>query len=267
MREVEIEGARSEAASFAACIATILELPMSGVPIARTGEPTVGWRTTRWLGELGLGLVPVADAPGFHFAGPWIGWYRRGDDRRAVVMYGSPAGVVWDPAGALGDGWTLDGGHVIAALDIALARPVQAEAPTTQGAIESIWIAPSAGAPARALTEARALAGVGLDGDRHVLGTGTFPSRLPGSALTLIEAEVCDSFTPALGPDEHRRNVVTRGIDLTRLLGRELWIGTIRCRGLRLCEPCRVIQGYSKRAILRRSSIAAACAPTSSRMA
>src|SRR5579859_4739391 len=52
----------------------------------------------------------------------------------------------------------------------------------------------------------QALAGRGLAGDRHVTGTGTFPSGLPGSALTLIEAEVCESFEPRLRPDEHRRN-------------------------------------------------------------
>ena len=82
-------------------------------------------------------------------------------------------------------------------------------------------------------------------------GRGTFPSGLPGSALTLVEDEVCASFAPPLTADEHRRTVVTRGIDLNALVGREFTIGLVRCRGMRLCEPCTVIDGYAARPILR----------------
>ena len=77
----------------------------------------------------------------------------------------------------------------------------------------------------------RALAGRGLEGDRHVTGDGTFPSGVPGSALTLIEAEVCESFTPPLGPDEHRRNIVTRGIELNGLVGHEFTVGAPAAAG------------------------------------
>ena len=69
--------------------------------------------------------------------------------------------------------------------------------------------------------------------------------------MTLIEAEVCESFEPPLVPDEHRRNVVTRGIELNRLVGQEFTIGEIRCRGMRLCEPCTVVQRYAGRPVLR----------------
>jgi MOSC domain-containing protein YiiM len=51
--------------------------------------------------------------------------------------------------------------------------------------------------------------------------------------------------------NEHRRNVVTRGIDLNALVGHEFEIGAVRCRGVRLCEPCTVIDGYAPRPILR----------------
>ena len=112
-------------------------------------------------------------------------------------------------------------------------------------------MAGAAAEPARLLATARALAGHGLEGDRHVAGTGTFPSGLPGSALTMIEAEVCDSFDPPLTPGEHRRNVVTRGIDLNALVGHEFTIGDVPCRGMRLCEPCTVVQRYAGRPVLR----------------
>jgi hypothetical protein len=253
MREVASSGS-SEQATFAACVATILELPLDAVPQLPPGEDIGGWRVSRWLGGLGLGLVAVRDAASFAWAGPWIGRVRPfgAVEHRAVVMYGVPSGVAWDPAGATEvDGWRLEGGFVIAALDVALARPEPPPAPTTAGTVEAIWVAPAAAAPAEALESARALPGQGLEGDRHVTGDGTFPSGLPGSALTLIESEVCESFTPALAPGEHRRNVVTRGIDLNGLVGREFAIGGVRCRGMRLCEPCTVVQRYAARPVLR----------------
>jgi MOSC domain-containing protein YiiM len=165
-------------------------------------------------------------------------------------MYGVPAGVVWDPS--RGDGEIrIDGGFVLAALDIALARPEAPAAPATTGSVAEIWIARSTGAAAERLDAVRALPGRGLQGDRHVTGDGTFPSGVPGSALTLIEREVCASFSPPLAGEEHRRNVVTAGIDLNALVGREFAIGDVRCRGMRLCEPCTVIQGYASRPVLR----------------
>ena len=256
MREVELSRSSpvSEAATFAACLATIIELPLQAVPEPIAGEDVAGWRVMRWLGGLGLGLVPVADAASFSWAGPWIGWVRLPgvDGRRAVVMYGVPSGVAWDPSGAAqAEGWRLEGGLVIAALDIALARPLLPEAPTATGTVEAIFVAPEAGAPAQQHQSIRALAGRGLDGDRHVTGRGTFPSGMPGSALTLIEAEVCDSFVPPLGADEHRRNVVTQGIDLNGLVGHEFLVGDLRCRGMRLCEPCTVVDRYASRPVLR----------------
>jgi hypothetical protein len=238
-------------ATFQACVATILELPLDEVPAPPPDEDPAGWRVSRWLGGLGLGLVPVLDPATFAWPGPWIGLVRSpGGEQRAVVMYGNPSGVAWDPSGGV-DGWPLERGYAIAAGDIALARPELPEAPTATGKIEALFVAPDAGAPAASLQTADAVAGSGLDGDRHVSGRGTFPSGLPGSALTLIEAEVCDSFDPPLSGDDHRRNVVTRGIDLNRLVGHEFLLGEVRCRGMRLCEPCTVIDRYAGRPLLR----------------
>ena len=244
-----------ETASFLSCVATILELPREDLPTPSAAEDAAtGWTVSRWLGGRGLGLARIADPQLFSWPGPWIARVRPpgSETRRAVVMYGVPSGVVWDPAagGPIDNAWIEDG-FLIAAADIALALPPRPAIPAVSGHVEAIWVAASAGQPGRHVEAVRAIAGRGLDGDRHVSGTGTFPSGLPGSALTLIEAEVCDSFEPPLGPDEHRRNVVTRGIALNDLVGREFMIGTVRCEGKRLCEPCRVVQGYATRPVLR----------------
>jgi hypothetical protein len=239
-----------EAGSFLACLATILELPVDELPRPRPDEdPATGWTVSRWLGGHGLGLARVADPAAFSWPGPWIARAHG----RFVVMFGVPSGVVWDPAG---DGSAvepadIEAGFIVAASDIALAKPPRPAAPAATGVIEALLIAPSAGEPAQVQDSVRALPGQGLEGDRHVAGTGTFPSGMPGSALTLIEAEVCESFDPPLTPSEHRRNVVTRGIALNALVGHEFTVGAVRCRGARLCEPCTVMQRYAGRAVLR----------------
>ena len=257
MREVALPDAwlPSERTTFAACVATILELPLEDVPEPTAGEDVAGWHVMRWLGGLGVGLVPIADATSFSWAGPWLGWVRSPvvNERRAVVMYGVPAGVVWDPSRATeADGWRLEGGFVVAALDIATARPILPEASISIGTIAALYVAQEAGVPVQAVESVRVLAGHGLEGDRHMVSKGTFPSGVPGSALTLIENEVCASFAPPLEANEHRRNVVTLGIDLNSLVGHEFLLGNVRCRGVRLCEPCTVIEGYASRPILRR---------------
>jgi len=38
-----------------------------------------------------------------------------------------------------------------------------------------------------------------------------------------------------------RRNLVTQGVDLNALAGREFHIGDVRIRGIRLCEPCNYL--------------------------
>ena len=92
MREVASPN-RSEAATLAACVATILELALDDVPQAPPGEEVTGWRIMRWLGGRGLGLVPVGDAPSFSWAGPWIGWVRTADGKRAAVGSVLPCAV------------------------------------------------------------------------------------------------------------------------------------------------------------------------------
>jgi MOSC domain-containing protein YiiM len=108
--------------------------------------------------------------------------------------------------------------------------------------VEAIVVAPDAEAGPVRVGRARARAGRGLEGDRYFDGRGTFSAWPgPGRDLTLIEAEVLDELDfPAgrLSPEEARRNVVTRGVDLNALVGRRFRIGDVECLGRRRCEPC-----------------------------
>jgi hypothetical protein len=238
-----------------ACVATILELSFDDLPHpAAEEDPATGWTVSRWLGGLGLGLAALADPASFSWPGPWIARVRSParEESRFVVMYGVPSGMVWDPTdtGERPDD-VVEEGFLLAAADIALAMPPRPEVAARVGVVEEICVASAAGEPVRLLDAVRALAGKGLEGDRHVSGRGTFPSGVAGSALTLIEAEVCESFEPHLRPDEHRRNLVIRGIELNTLVGHEFNVGQVRCRGMRLCEPCTVVDRYATRPVLR----------------
>lgn len=48
-----------------------------------------------------------------------------------------------------------------------------------------------------------------------------------------------------------RRNIVTCGVDLNELVGKEFMAGPVRVRGMRLCEPCSYLAKISYPEALR----------------
>jgi MOSC domain-containing protein YiiM len=50
---------------------------------------------------------------------------------------------------------------------------------------------------------------------------------------------------------DSRRQVLTRGIDLNALVGREFMVGSVRCRGVELCEPCARLQSVTQDGVLK----------------
>src|SRR6266481_240543 len=123
-----------------------------------------------------------------------------------------------------------------------------------EGKVISINIAAAAEAPMQSVSEARAVPGRGLEGDRYFDHQGTFSKPLPDRELTLIEAEAIEAMKRELGVDyglgDSRRNVVTRGVPLNHLIDKEFWIGEVKARGLRLCEPCSHLQKLSHDKVL-----------------
>ncbi|HVP37980.1 MAG TPA: MOSC domain-containing protein [Candidatus Saccharimonadales bacterium] len=112
-----------------------------------------------------------------------------------------------------------------------------------KAAVVSIHVAPAAAAPMQPVPEARAVPGRGLEGDRYHAGTGTYSKRPePAREVTLVEEEavlaVARDYGYTLAPGATRRNILTRGVPLNHLVGREFQVGGARLRGIRLCEPC-----------------------------
>ena len=91
----------------------------------------------------------------------------------------------------------------------------------------------------------RAVAGKGLEGDRHFHAGGA----RPGQALTLVAAEVVDEV--GLAPGDTRRQVTVRGVDVNGLVGKRFRVGEVECFGVELCEPCRHLEEMTRPGIIR----------------
>jgi MOSC domain-containing protein len=208
-----------------------------------------------WLARLDCGLVSIANPEQFSWPGHWIGIVDApggSDHPVAVLLFGTPSAVIASPAAPDLVGNAVDELRFRQALVLVPYQPFQkpvADAARTVGAVIGIYISAVKTGPMQSLVTATALPGRGLLGDRYAAKAGTFTprsDRLRGYDLTLIESEVLDRVTCSNGSHlsaaASRRNVVTKGIDLNALVGREFTIGVVRALGQRLCEPCVHLQ-------------------------
>jgi MOSC domain-containing protein YiiM len=96
-----------------------------------------------------------------------------------------------------------------------------------------------------AVSEARAVPGRGLEGDRYFEGRGSLSRwASPGRELTLIAQEDLDAMAAEgveLTPQESRRNVLVSGVPLHDLLKEQFLIGEVAVLGARLCQPCKYL--------------------------
>tara|TARA_B100000315_G_scaffold260173_1_gene319702 strand:+ start:5271 stop:5747 length:477 start_codon:yes stop_codon:yes gene_type:complete len=92
------------------------------------------------------------------------------------------------------------------------------------------------------------LAGVGIEGDRYALGTGTYSERPEeGRQFTLFENETLAALARdwdiELKPDQTRRNAITQGVPLNHLVGRKFRVGPdVVLEGMRLSVPCKYLE-------------------------
>lgn len=120
------------------------------------------------------------------------------------------------------------------------------------GSVVSIHIADGRGEATRPVAEVRVVVGMGLEGDRHFGRAAAEPGA--GRDITLIEIEAIEAlereYGLRLGPGEARRNVVTRGVSLNHLVGREFSVGDVTLKGVRLCEPCSHLASLTHEKVL-----------------
>jgi MOSC domain-containing protein YiiM len=120
-----------------------------------------------------------------------------------------------------------------------------------QGTVVAIGIARKASETMESLPEVRAIAGRGLEGDRYFNKEGSFSDNAnsTGREVTLIESEAIDAlerdYKHKLDYTDARRNIVTRGVPLNHLLGKEFSVGDVRLRGVRLSDPCTHLAGLT----------------------
>lgn len=124
---------------------------------------------------------------------------------------------------------------------------------TWQGELLHIHIAEQAGAPMRALGEAKLIAGTGIEGDRYQTGKGKYSEFPDIREVTLIEVETLEALLRdekvELPPHEHRRNLTTRGVPLNHLVGQRFRVGNVVLEGGRLNVPCRYLELLTKKSV------------------
>ncbi len=133
-----------------------------------------------------------------------------------------------------------------------------------KGKIEKIYVTPAGGQAMEAVREAHALTGRGLQGDRYCEKTGHW-SRWDECEVTLIQAEHLEAIQRTTGirveRGEHRRNLVTRGIELEQWMGKRFRVGEAVLVFVRPRPPCSYIESITQpgmtRALVGRSGICA----------
>ena len=122
-----------------------------------------------------------------------------------------------------------------------------ASAELRTGSVVALFTVDRRAAPMKRVEQLNAVAGRGIEGDRYFLGTGTYSKKPePGRQVTLIKSEVLESlrdkFQIIVKPEESRRNILTRGIEINDLIGTEFIVGPVRLRAHRITQPCLYLE-------------------------
>ncbi|MCH7641592.1 sulfurase [Patescibacteria group bacterium] len=113
-----------------------------------------------------------------------------------------------------------------------------------EGRVTLIFVSPDKGFPMQSVDEVEAIAGIGLAEDRYAEGKGAYSNskRKTIRQVSLIELEAIGKanaeYWTAFSPQDTRRNILTSGIDLNSLVGKDFRVGEVKMRGVELCEPC-----------------------------
>ncbi|KTG10409.1 sulfurase [Haloprofundus marisrubri] len=110
--------------------------------------------------------------------------------------------------------------------------------------VETVFLARENSAPMEEVDSVDAVDG-GLSGDRYQTGRGYY-SPYDVCEVTLIEGEAIDEIREEFGIDltdgRHRRNIVTRGVEVHDLLHTTFRVGDALLRGTRPRPPCAHVE-------------------------
>ena len=91
------------------------------------------------------------------------------------------------------------------------------------------------------ITSVEAIAKKGLSKDRHFKDNNDEKCQ-----VTLIESENIDyynqKFNTSIAYNDFRRNIITSGIKLNDLVGKDFFIGKVKVKAHDLCRPCKHLQ-------------------------
>jgi MOSC domain-containing protein YiiM len=112
------------------------------------------------------------------------------------------------------------------------------------GVVERIFSGAVDEGPLEAADEVQVKTGAGIEGDRY-----------GDKDITLFEAEAIEDLKTNTGielkPNEIRRNVMTRGVELNDLLGHRIRVGEVEALVTELCHPCSHLQKLTRPGVLR----------------
>ena len=107
--------------------------------------------------------------------------------------------------------------------------------------VVNICITSESGKKMESINSIKVIANKGIVNDRYFKEDND-----KNNQITLIESENVDYYNKVSGtnliPTDFRRNVITKGISLNKLVGKEILIGEVKLKVHDLCEPCRYLQ-------------------------
>ena len=109
------------------------------------------------------------------------------------------------------------------------------------GKVILIGISKNLDSPITNMVSVEAIKGKGLIGEKHFK-----KNNEKSSQITLIEIENINHYNKITGTAipavNFLRNIVTEGIQLNVLVGKEFFIGTVKVKAHDLCRPCKYLQ-------------------------
>ena len=123
--------------------------------------------------------------------------------------------------------------------------------------VENIFITKTRREQPHEIEAVKLEAGKGIVGDRYherALEFLAVGDQVPSNHISVISKEELAGFLERNNAEidyaDFRRNVLTSGIDLRELIGRQFKLGSALCQGIEDCDPCAFLAATVHRSVL-----------------